>query len=124
MDPHFRKKLIIISAAIVLVIVMAIVLLVGLSNRIIKQQLERALGANFRVERISHSWNSVEVYEPRFLKDGQTVAYAKRIILKAHFLTLLKPGFSISSAVLEEPSMKLEVRQSGEWVVSIFIERK
>ena len=124
MDPHFRKKLIIISAVIVLVIVMAIVLLVGLSNRIIKQQLERALGANFRVERISHSWNSVEVYEPRFLKDGQTVAYAKRIILKAHFLTLLKPGFSISSAVLEEPSMKLEVRQSGEWVVSIFIERK
>lgn len=124
MDAHFRKKLIIVSAAIVLVIVVAIVLLVGLSNRIIKHQLERAMGANFRVERISLSWGSVGVYEPKFLKDGQTVAYAKRIILKAHLLTLLKPGFSISSAVLEEPSLKLEVNQSGEWVVPIVIEKK
>jgi Domain of Unknown Function (DUF748) len=124
MDPHFRKKLIIVSAAIVLVIVVAIVLLVPLSNYIIKHEMERALGANFSVERISLSWGSVGVHEPRFIKDGQTVAYAKRIILKAHFLTLLKPGFSISSAVLEEPSLKLEVSQSGEWVVPIIIEKK
>ena len=124
MDPHFRKKLIIISSAIVLGVVAAIVLLVGLSNRIIKHQLERAMGANFSVERISLSWGSVEVYEPKFLKDGQTVAYAKKIILKAHFLTLLKPGFSISSAVLEEPSLKLELSQNGEWVVPIVIEKK
>lgn len=106
MDPHSRKKLIIISAAIVLVIVVVIVLLIPLSNYIIKHQLERAMGANFSVERISLSWGSVGVYEPRFLKGGQTIAYVKRIILKAHFLTLLKPGFSISSSVLEEPSMK------------------
>jgi len=124
MDPHFRKKLIIISSAIVLGIVVVIALLVGLANRIIKHQLERAMGANFSVERISLSWGSVGVYEPKFLKDGQTVAYAKRIILKAHFLTLLKPGFSISSAVLEEPSLKLELSQSGEWVVPIVIEKK
>ena len=124
MDPHFRKKLIIISAAIVLVIMVAIVLLIPLSNYIIKHRLERAMGGNFRVERISLSWGSVEVYEPKFLKDGQTVAYAKRIILKAHLLTLLKPGFSISSAILEEPSINLEVSQSGEWVVPIVIEKK
>ena len=124
MDPHLRKKLIIISAAIVLLIVVAIVLLMPLSNYIIKHQLERAMGANFSVKRISLSWGSVGVYEPKFLKDGQTVAYAKRIILKAHLLTLLKPGFSIASAVLEEPSLKLEVSQSGEWVVPIVIEKK
>jgi len=124
MDAHFRKKLIIISTAIVLVIAVVIVLLIPLSNYIIKHQLERAMGANFRVERISLSWGSVGVYEPKFLKDGQTVACAKRIILKAHLLTLLKPGFSISSAVLEEPSLKLELSQSGEWVVPIVIEKK
>src|SRR4030042_3032908 len=106
MDPHFRKKLIIFSAAIVLGIAVVIVLLIPLSNYIIKHELERAMGANFSVERISLSWGSVGVYEPRFLKGGQTIAYVKRIILKAHFLTLLKPGFSISSSVLEEPSMK------------------
>ena len=109
MDPRFRKKLIIISAAVVLLIGAVIVLLIPLSHYIIKHELERAMGANFRVERISLSWGSVGVYEPKFLKDGQTVAYAKRILLKAHLLTLLKAGFSVSSAVLEEPSMKLEV---------------
>ena len=107
-----------------LVIVVVIVLLIPLSNYIIKHQLERAMGANFRVERISFSWGSVGVYEPKFLKDGQTVAYAKRIMLKAHLLTLLKPGSSISSVFLEEPSMKLEVSQSGEWTVPIVIEKK
>jgi hypothetical protein len=65
MDPHFRKKLIIISAAIVLVIVVAIALFIPLSNYIIKHQLEWAMGANFSVERISLSWGSVGVYEPR-----------------------------------------------------------
>jgi hypothetical protein len=124
MDTHFRKKLIIVSAGIGLVIVAAIVFLIPLSNYIIKHRMERAMGANFSVEKISLSWDSVGVYEPRFMKDGQTVAYAKRIILKAHFLTLLKPGFSFSSAVLEESSLKLEVSQSGEWVVPIVIEKK
>lgn len=78
----------------------------------------------FRKGRISFGGGSVEVYEPRFLKDGQTAAYAKRTILKAHFLTLLKPGFSISSAVFEEPFLKLEVGQSGEWEVPIIIPKK
>ncbi len=48
----------------------------------------------------------------------------RRIILKAHFLTLLKPGYYISRAVLEEPSLKLEVSRSGEWVVPVVIEKK
>jgi hypothetical protein len=124
MNPHFRKKLIIVSGGILLVIVMGIVLLIPLSNYIIKHRMERALGANFTVERISLAWGGVGVYEPRFIKDGQIVAYAKKIILKAHFLTLFKPGFSFSTAVLEEPSLKLEVSQSGEWVVPIVIKKE
>ena len=123
MDPHFRKKPIIVSAAIVFVIVVVIVLLIPLSNYILKHHLERTLGGNFSVERISLSWGSVRVYEPKFLKDGQTVAYAKRLILKAHLLTLLNPGFSISSVFLEEPSINLEVSPSGEWVGPIAIEK-
>jgi hypothetical protein len=124
MNPHFRKKLIIVSAAIVLVLMVGIVLLIPLSNYIVKHRLEWVMGGNFRVARISLSWGSVEVYEPKFLKDGQTVAYAKRIILRANLLTLLKPGFSISSAILEEPSINLEVSPSGEWVVPMVIEKK
>jgi len=124
MNPHFRKKLVIVSAAIVVTVGVVIVLLIPLSNYIIKQQLERVMGGNFRVERISLSWDSVEVFEPKFLKDGPTASYAKKIILKAHLFTLLEPGFSLSTVSLEEPSVKLEVSQNGEWAVPIVIEKK
>ena len=123
MNPHFRKKLVIVSAVFVVAIGVVIVLLIPLSNYIIKQQLERVMGGNFKVERISLSWDSVEVFEPKFLKDGQTAVYAKKIILKAHLFTLLKPGFSISSVFLEEPSITLEVNPSGEWAAPIVIEK-
>ncbi len=124
MNPHFRNKLIIVSAAFVVAIGVVIVLLIPLSNYIIKQQLERVMGGNFRGGRIYLSWGTVEVFEPKFLINGQTAAYAKRIILKAHPLTLLKPGLSISSVFLEEPSLNLEVSPSGEWVGPIAIEKK
>ena len=93
MNPHFRNKLIIVSAAFVVAIGVVIVLLIPLSNYIIKQQLERVMGGNFRGGRIYLSWGTVEVFEPKFLINGQTAAYAKRIILKAHPLTLFKTGF-------------------------------
>jgi hypothetical protein len=116
-----KKRIIFFSVAIVLVTGVTIAILLGVSNYLIKHELERMLGADFRVERISLGWGSVGVYKARFLKDGQTAAYAKRIILKTHFFTLFEPGFSVSSAVLEEPSLKLEVSKSGEWVVPMSI---
>ena len=109
---HPQKKFIVICAAIALGVASTIALLVGVPTYVMKYELEQALGDKFRAERISFGWGSVEVYAPRFLKGGQTAAYAKRIILKVHFLALFKPGFSISSAVLDEPFLQLEVDQA------------
>lgn len=119
MEPRFRKKLIVVGAALLTVLVVAIVVLVSQANRIIKNRLELALGENFAVESLSLSWNKVEINEPRFMKEGRITAQAKRIILKPEILDFLKPGFSISSAVLEEPSLALEIDRSGQWVMPI-----
>lgn len=89
------------------VLAVAIVVLVSQANRLIKHQLEQALGENFAVESLSLSWNKVELNEPRFMKDGLLAAQAKRIVVKPEILDLLKPGFSLSRVVFEEPSLTL-----------------
>src|SRR5512136_1202245 len=124
MESRLRKKLLIIGAAVVVVLAVAIVVLVSQANRLIKHQLEQALGENFAVESLSLSWNKVELNEPRFMKDGRLAAQAKRIVLKPEILDLLKPGLSLSSVVLEEPSLTLQIDKSGQWVMPIDIGKK
>lgn len=114
----------IIGAAVVIVLVAAIIVLLSQSNRLIKYRLEQALGENFAVESLSLGWNRVEVNEPRFMKDGRIAAQAKRIIVKAEILDLLKTGFSISSVVLEEPSLTLQIDKSGQWVTPVDIGKR
>jgi uncharacterized protein involved in outer membrane biogenesis len=121
MEARLRKKLILTGAAVLIVLVAAIVILVSQANRLIKHQLEQALGENFAVESLSLGWDRVEVNEPRFMKDGRITVQARRIVLKPELLSLLKPGFSISSIVLEEPTLALEIDKSGRWVVPIAI---
>ncbi len=123
-NPRLRKKLIIISAVLVIVIAAAIITLLAYSNRIVKHKLEQALGPNFTVDSISLNWNSVAINRPRFLKDDQTVASAQSITIKAHFLALLKSGFSISSIVMQQPSFKVEVTPEGKWIIPISLPEK
>ncbi len=117
MESRFRKKLIMIGAAVVIVLVAAIIVLVSQSNRIMKQRLEQAMGGNFAVESLSLSWDRIELIEPRFIRDGQIAAQAKRIILKAEILALLKSGLTISGVLIEEPSLTLQIDRRGRWVL-------
>lgn len=124
MESRLRKKLLIIGAAVAVVLAVAIVVLVSQANRLIKHQLEQALGENFAVESLSLSWNKVELNEPRFMKDGRLAAQAKRIVVKPEILDLLKSGFSLASVVFEEPSLTLQIDKSGQWVMPIDIGKK
>ena len=109
------------GAAVLIVLAAAFTFLVSQSSRILEQRLEQALGENFSVESLSLSWNRIELNEPRFMKDGQITAQAKRIIMKPETLALLKPGFPVSSVVLEEPSLTLQIDEHGQWVVPFVI---
>jgi|GEM_PF-372953 uncharacterized protein involved in outer membrane biogenesis len=117
MESRLKRKLFIAGAASVIVLAATVVFLLDQSNRIIKERLVKVLGENFAVEGLSLHWDGVELLEPRFMRDGQVAAQAKRIILKAEILALLKSGLSISGVVLEEPSLTLQVDRRGQWVM-------
>lgn len=52
-----RKKIIIVLV-IVLVLAGVLIILLSTANKILKGQLEKALGENFRVARIGLSWGA------------------------------------------------------------------
>jgi len=95
MESRLKRKLFIAGAASVIVLAATVVFLLDQSNRIIKERLVKVLGENFAVEGLSLHWDGVELLEPRFMRDGQVAAQAKRIILKAEILALLKSGLPI-----------------------------
>src|SRR5512135_3468977 len=97
-----RKK-IIIALVIVVVLAGALVILLSTANKILKGQLEKALGENFRVAHIGLSWGGVEAENVQLLGDGKVVASVKRLVLKADLLTIFRKTVGVSAIVVEEP---------------------
>ena len=109
-----NKKIILIIFVITVALALTIALLVKNSNRIIKNELEKALGKNFSVERISLTWGAVEAYGIRFKQGTEVTAEAGKLSIKASFIGLLKKQYSISSFVLERPVLKLSITKEGK----------
>lgn len=124
MNFRAHKKLIIISSVIIAVIVVAVIVLLVFSNRIIKSKLEEAMGPNSRVDRIHLSWNNVEVYGLKFMKDGKAAASVESIKLRADFLAILKSGISISNITIDKPSFRLEILPDGQMVLPVPLPQK
>ena len=91
-----RKK-IIIALVIVVVLAGALGILLSTANKILKGQLEKALGENFRVARIGLSWGGVEAEGVQLLRDGKVVASVKRLGLKADLLTIFRKTVGVSA---------------------------
>lgn len=124
MPSRFRRRVIIGAVAVIVVIAAAVVILLAYSNRILKDRLEKAMGPDFRVDSISLSWNSVDVNGPRFMRDGRTAASAQAINIRADFLAILKSGISVSSIVLDQPSIRLEIDPDGQIVLPFALPEK
>ncbi len=117
METRTRKKLLLIGGGVAVALAAAIFILVSQANRILERELQKALGENFTVESLVLGWNRVEANGPRFMQEGRVTAQARRIVLKPEFLSLLKSGLSISSAVIEEPFLAVEIDERGQWVL-------
>ena len=114
-----RKK-IIIALIIVVVLAGALGILLGTANKMLKGQLEKALGENFRVARIGLSWGGVEAENVQLLGDGKVVASVKRLVLKADLLTIFRKTVGVSVIVVEEPVAQLEVDEKGKLLIPSF----
>lgn len=108
-----QKKIIIAGSAFVVLVLVALAVLIYFSNRIIKAELEKTLGERGRIERIALGWNKVDAFGVDLSKDGQTFFHAKKIQIKASFLTLLGRRYAISDLAMEQPSLVLQIDEKG-----------
>ena len=110
------KKFLIAGLVIVVVVIAAAAILVKHSNRLIKENIEAALGKNVSVQELSLSWGGVDVIGVKVMMDGAVIASADRIGVRADFLGILKQGYALSSLTLEKPFIKLQIDRNGNYV--------
>lgn len=120
-----RIKIILISLLVfVLILSISIGLLIKNANRIIKHELESALGKGFSVKSIDLHWDSVEALDIRFKNPtGIEVFKTDRLILKADFIGLLRKKYIISDIYLNNPYILLEKNPRGKIVNPFLIKQ-
>ena len=111
-----RTKFVILAGSVVVLMVIAVAVLLGMANRILKAQLEKALGENFKVAHIGLSWGTVEADSVQMFKDGKITASAKKLGVRADFLTIFRKAPIVSALVLEEPAIHLVVDEQGNLI--------
>lgn len=109
-----RAKLLIIAGSVLLLVLIAVTLLISSAGKILKGQVEKALGENFKVARIGLSWGTVEAEGVQYFKDGKMEASAKKLGIRADFLTIFRKNVAISALVLEEPILAFDIDESGK----------
>ncbi len=113
---RFKKVAIILAVFIVTVVVTGVLLLHN-ANRIIKAELESALGRTFSVQEIEISWGEVKASHIQLKnKAEKTVFTAAGLTLRADFLGLLKRDFVISHLAVNEPYVFMEIDPRGNLV--------
>jgi len=116
MKKGFKIAFIAIGVA-VLALIITIALLIKNANRIIKYELESALGKGFSVSRIDLHWGKVEALNISFRNPaGKEVFKTDNLILKADFIGILKKKYIISNVSLKNPYILLEKDPKGEFV--------
>lgn len=111
-------KRILTSIAIVIVLTgVGVFFLIKNANQILKSQLEKTLGKDFRVERIVLNWGSVDAYGIKLLRDDEEIARAESINIKADFLSFLKKHYSVSGITIEKPYFRIVIDKQGNIVV-------
>jgi len=119
------KKVLIVLVVVIVVIGVAGIILIYNANKIIKAQLESALGKGFSVQEISLSWGQVDAFTIRLKnKAGKEVFKTDRLTLQADFLGLLKKNIVISNLTLTNPYVFMEMDSRGNLVSPSLPEEK
>lgn len=117
-----RKRIIVISLlAFVCLVLAAVLVLAKYSNAIVKSGIESALGKDFSIGSIELKWGSVEVSNLVMKnKAGREIVKAENLIVKANFMSLLRKEYIISSVLVKNPYMYVEVDEKGNLASPVF----
>jgi len=111
-------KIILISALSVFIVLgIAVFIFIKNANRILKSELESALGKNFSVKEIKLRWNNVEVIGATFRNDeGKEVFEADDLLFKADFIGLLEKKYIISDLLVKNPYALVAIDGKGSLI--------
>jgi hypothetical protein len=117
------KRILVLTGSLAAAVIVALVVLAFLSNRLVKGQIEKALGRNGRIERVSLGWDSIDLYGLHLLKDGKDTVTAEKIEVRASFFAALTNKITVSRILIDKPSITLTINPDGS-LVSPFPEGK
>lgn len=123
MTAPMRKGLI-ISGIAVLCLLVVISILAELSGRLLKTQIEKALGENVKAGSVSISWGKVTIENVSFLRDSQIVGTVKSVVVKADFMSILGDKLIVSTVVVDQPYFKLTIDEKGRLRLPVVMPEK
>ncbi|HEX8949711.1 MAG TPA: DUF748 domain-containing protein [Dissulfurispiraceae bacterium] len=115
-----RRRGITIALAVAAAAALTAALLLFNTGRLVKYELERRLGEDFSVGRISLGLRGVEAYGVALKKNGKVFLQAERLAVRADILGFLKKHYSISEIVLDKPVLRLETDRGGRLINNPF----
>ena len=108
-----RKKILAVSSLLTVLIGLSFFFIIKNASEILKTELEKFLGKDFRVERIVLNWGSVDAYGIRYFRNGEEIARADSLKIRADFLGFLKRHYSVSSISVVKPYLTAVIDRDG-----------
>lgn len=108
-----RKKILTASALLTVLICLSFFFIIRNANEMLKTELEKSLGKDFRVERIVLNWGSVDGYGIRYFREGEEIARADSLKIRADFMGFLKRQYSVSSISVVKPYLTVVIDREG-----------
>ncbi|HMK56651.1 MAG TPA: DUF748 domain-containing protein [Dissulfurispiraceae bacterium] len=110
----FGKRILICFSIITLLICVALYIVIRNADEILKSQLERFLGKDFRVERIVLNRGSADAYGVAYARDGKEVFHADHLHVSADLLGFVKRHYSVSGITIERPYIIVVIDKDGK----------
>ena len=112
------KIAIIVIAGIVLILGVTSAILIKQANKLIKAELESMLGKNFSIQKLELNWGKVEGTGISFKNPaGKEIFKVGNATIEADFLGFLRNEYVISSVLLQDLYILIEVDRQGNLIM-------
>ena len=112
------KIVLIVIAGVVLILGVTSAILIKQANKLIKAELESMLGKNFSIQKLELNWGKVEGAGISFKNPaGKEMLKIGNATIKADFLGFLRNEYVISSVLLKDPYILIEVDRQGNVIM-------
>ncbi|MDD5009082.1 MAG: hypothetical protein PHC68_11880, partial [Syntrophorhabdaceae bacterium] len=112
------KIVLIVIAGVVLILGVTSAILIKQANKLIKAELESMLGKNFSIQKLELNWGKVEGTGISFKNPaGKEIFKVGNATIKADFLGFLRNEYVISSVLLKDLYILIEVDRQGNVIM-------